>query len=159
MSPVAATFIPGCSPFASSLECQQAASFCFAAGELRAARSTSFVLPKSAGMARNDATILHLVYPIAGFRDRWIVSDQEHGHLILMDNVLQKLKRALRIFCIEISGRFVGQDDSGIIGQGARDSNALLFTAREMATRALKFVRQSNRLEQPRGSIAHGCFR
>lgn len=28
-------------------------------------------------VAGNDATIFHLVYPIAGFRDRWIVRDQK----------------------------------------------------------------------------------
>src|SRR5437588_10235320 len=95
MSPVAATFIHGCSRFASSLECQQGVSFCFAAGELRAAPSISFVLSKSAGMARNDAAILHLMYPIAGVCDRGIVRDQEQGHLVLVHNAVQKLKRAV----------------------------------------------------------------
>src|SRR5438105_12516256 len=75
MSPVAATFIHGCSRFAFSLECRHAVLFCFAAGESRAAPSISFVLSKSAGVAGNDAAILHLVYPVASVRDYGIVRD------------------------------------------------------------------------------------
>src|SRR5438094_5845389 len=82
-----ATFIHGCSLSASSLECQRTVSFCFAVGELRAARSTSFVLSKSAGMAGDDAAIFHLMYPIASFRDCGIVCHQEQRHLVLLDNV------------------------------------------------------------------------
>jgi len=110
-------------------------------------------------MAGNDTAILHFMYPIASVRDRRVVRDQEQRHLILMDNVSQKFKRPLRIFCIEVSRGFVRQDDPGIIGQGARDGDALLFTAREMAARAVKFFGEADSLEQPRGSIAHRSFR
>jgi len=56
----------------------------FPVGELRAAQSKSFVLSKSAGMAGDDAAILHLMYPITRLSDRRIVRDEEERHLFFL---------------------------------------------------------------------------
>ena len=46
-------------------------------------------------MAGDDAAVHHLVNPIARLRDRWIVRDEKERHLLLLDDGLQKRKRAL----------------------------------------------------------------
>ena len=44
--------------------------------------------------------------------------------------VLEQIHHAIAVLAIEISGRFIGDQDRRIVGERAGDRNALLFTAR-----------------------------
>ena len=66
-------------------------------------------------VAGNYAAVFHLVDPIAGFGNDWVVSCQKQGFPALLHNVLQQLKGALGIGSIEVAGRLVRQNDSRIV--------------------------------------------
>src|SRR6266566_822230 len=95
---------------------------------------------RAARVTGSDAAIFHLVDPIAGFGDDWVMGCQKQSFPALLHDVLQQLKGALGIGSIEVAGRLVRQNDSRIIGQRARDSHTLLFASREMTAGPPQFV-------------------
>jgi hypothetical protein len=78
-------------------------------------------------MGRDNSSVLHLVDPIADPCDRGIVRDKEKRFPATDNNVLQQFESPRRILGVEVAGRLVGQDDARIIGQRARDRDALLL--------------------------------
>ena len=109
-------------------------------------------------MTSDDQSILHLVNPIAELGDYRIVGHEKQRFASFLHDSLQQLEGAARIFGVEISGRFVGQDHVGIIRQRARDRHALLFAAGKMPAGTLQFAAQAHCLEQVRGAFAHFVF-
>ncbi len=62
----------------------------------------------------------------------WIVCNHHHG---LVEVFVQTLKDFQHFGCrvaVEVSGRFVGQQQSGIADDGAGDGYALLLSAGEL---------------------------
>src|SRR5438046_1095768 len=106
-------------------------------------------------MAGSDAAVFHLMDPITGFGNGRIMGGQEQGFLALLHYIQKQLKGALRVGSVEITGRFVRQNDSRIIGEGACDSHALLFASGEMTTRSSQFVSQAYRFQQAGSAFAH----
>jgi hypothetical protein len=80
-------------------------------------------------MGRHDPAVLHFVDPIAGFRDLLVVSHDEESLIFLAHESLEKGESAVGIFCIEISGRFIGQNYPRIVRQGTGNRDALLLAA------------------------------
>ena len=60
----------------------------------------------------------------------WVA--RSNALLAFLHDILKQLKCALRVGSIEIAGRFVGQNDSRIVSQRARDSDPLLFASGKM---------------------------
>ena len=87
-------------------------------------------------MAGNDTAVFHLVNPIARFRDRRIVRDEQQSFLTLVDEILEQLEGALRIQGVEVAGWLVSQNHGWIIGERARNRYALLFATGKMPARA-----------------------
>jgi hypothetical protein len=50
-------------------------------------------------------------------------------------------------FFVEVSCRFVGQDNTWMVGQRARDRNTLLFATGKMATRTCEFPLKPHRFQ------------
>jgi hypothetical protein len=110
---------------------------------------------RAARVTGGDAAVCHLVDPIAGFGNDWVVGCQKQSFPALLHDGLQQLKGALGIGCIEVAGRLVGQDDPRVVCQRARDSHTLLFTSGKMAAGSSQFVAQANRFQQAGGTFAH----
>ena len=94
-------------------------------------------------MTGSDAAIFHLVDPITGFGNDWIMGGQEQRFPAFLDNVLQDFKSALGISGIEVAGRFIGKDHLRIIGQCASNRYALLLPSGKVpafASRSLVYV-------------------
>src|SRR5437763_6539453 len=62
-----------------------------------------------------------------------IVRDHDDGLLKLLVESLQKIERVGGILRVEITGRFVGDEDARIGDDGAGDGDALLLTAGELS--------------------------
>ena len=94
-------------------------------------------------MATNDASILHLVNPIAGIGNESIMSHQKQRFSTLTNQVSQERECAFRVASVEVSGRFIGKDHLRIIGQCASNRYALLLPSGKVpafASRSLVYV-------------------
>ena len=54
---------------------------------------------------------------------------------------------------VEVSGRLVGEQDGGLVDDGARDRDALLLTARELVRVATGLAAESHHLEHVRNRL------
>ena len=109
-------------------------------------------------MATNDASILHLVNPIAGIGDESIMSHQKQRFSTLTNQVSQERECAFRVASVEVSGRFIGEDHLRIIGQCASNRDALLLPSGKVPAFASKLIAKIDIVEQRRGAIAHFRF-
>ena len=75
-----------------------------------------------------------------------VVRDHDDRLVILLVQLAEHIKHDLRIFRVEISGRLVGQDYSGIVDDRPCQSDALLFAAGKLQRLVRHFVFE---LEQP----------
>ena len=57
------------------------------------------------------------------------MSDHDERVALLGTDALQDVDDALRGFDVEIARRFISKDDVGIVDEGTRDGDTLLFTA------------------------------
>src|SRR6266567_5507941 len=88
---------------------------------------------RAARVAGVDQAVFHLMDPIAGFGDDGIVRGQEQSFAAFLDDILKQFKGALGVGSIEVAGWFIGQNDTRIVSQRARDGHPLLFASGEVA--------------------------
>src|SRR6266550_3108754 len=100
---------------------------------------------RAARVAGVDQAVFHLMDPIAGFGDDGIVRGQEQSFAAFLDDILKQFKGALGVGSIEVAGWFIGQNDTRIVSQRARDGDPLLFASGKMAARSAQFVAQTYR--------------
>ena len=84
---------------------------------------------------------------VAVARVAWIVrdhADRRAGRVELLEQIHDRLAAAR----IEVSGRLVREQNQRLAGDGARDGDALLLTARELARKVLRAVRHADALER-----------
>ena len=74
-------------------------------------------------------TVAHLDDPLTGSGCLRIVCDHYDCLIKSIIQLAKHLQNQFRVFRIEISGRFVGQDDRGPVHDGAGQRHALLLTA------------------------------
>src|SRR5438046_5461659 len=91
---------------------------------------------RAARVAGVDQAVFHLMDPIAGFGDDGIVRGQEQSFAAFLDDILKQFKGALGVGSIEVAGWFIGQNDTRIVSQRARDGDPLLFASGKMAARS-----------------------
>src|SRR5947199_2548578 len=84
---------------------------------------------RAARLAGVDQAVFHLMDPIAGFGDDRIVRGQEQSFAAFLDDILKQFKGALGVGSIEVPGWFIGQNDTWIVGQRARNGDSLLFAS------------------------------
>ena len=58
-----------------------------------------------------------------------IVSYDDQSGVLLFDQLKQQFHDRLGVFRVEIARGFIGEEDIGLIDDGAGDGNALLFAA------------------------------
>ena len=80
------------------------------------------------------------------------------GKTVLSYKVLQQLKYLFRGIRIEITGRFVREQDFRIVGQGAGNGNPLLFAAGQFGRAMLVTFRKADRVEQCRCFFFRGTY-
>src|SRR5437763_7194208 len=80
-------------------------------------------------VAGGDPAVFHLMGPIAGFGDEGIVRGQKQSFAAFLNNILKQFKGALGVGGIEVAGWFIGQNDTRIVGQRARNGDSLLFAS------------------------------
>ncbi len=87
-------------------------------------------------VAADDAAVLHLVNPIARFGDGRIMGNKKQRLVpAVAPDPAKDQRRVCELLSVEISSRFVGQNDARIVGQGPCDRHPLLFAAGKMTAR------------------------
>src|SRR6056297_399377 len=101
------------------------------------------------GAFGNDPAIGNDDLPGTGRSNLVVMSrDQERGATIAVD-FAQQVHDLCRRCAVEVSGWLVGEDECGIIHEGARDRNALFLPARKLRCPVIDPVGQSNAIQQP----------
>ena len=80
-----------------------------------------------------DVAVAHMdgAMPVTGCLG--IVGDHENGLSETDVQIAQQSQHGIRVDGIEIAGRFIGQQNSRLVHDGARDRHALLLAARKRA--------------------------
>src|SRR2546423_759849 len=112
----------------------------------------------AARMAANDQSVLHLMDPIAGLGDLWIVSHKQQRLAFFLHDPLEQFEGAPGIRAVEISRRLVGEDHARIVGQGPCDRHPLLFATGKMTARPFRFLPQTDFIEEISGALEHFRF-
>ena len=81
---------------------------------------------------RDQCTITQTQGAARGGGDSWIMRDDEHGHVPLAMNALQKIENHLRALGIQVPRRFIGEQELRLVRKAAGDSDTLAFTARKV---------------------------
>src|SRR5258705_2239943 len=110
---------------------------------------------RAARVAGVEQAVFHLMDPIAGFGDDGIVRGQEQSFAAFLDDILKQYKGPVGVGSIEVAGWFIGQNDTRIVSQRARDGDPLLFASGKMAARSAQFVAQTYRFQQTGSAFAH----
>src|SRR4051812_11411397 len=91
--------------------------------------------PRSLGVPRDDNerlryefTIMHLQRPVDALFVFRVMRDQDHG-LPAGDQLVEEAEDFMTGLFIEVSGRFIRQQERRLVGEGAGDGDALHFAA------------------------------
>jgi hypothetical protein len=80
------------------------------------------------------------------------VRDHNHGDAELFVDGLEQFQDRARRLRVERARCLVAEQDLGVVGEGARDGDALLLAARELRGVALRAVAEADELEE-RGDL------
>ena len=101
-----------------------------------AIRATNFILAlrslASSHYASDDAAVAQRDRRVGALRQLRVVRDEDDGGLAAAVDVEQEIDDLVPGGGVEIPGRFVGEQDGGIVGEGASDGDTLLLAAREL---------------------------
>src|SRR5262245_34270255 len=86
--------------------------------------------------------------PIRALGERRVVSHEQQRRAGVAIELDEQVDDGTAVLGVEASGRLVGEQDLGPVGERARDRNALLFTARELRRIVVGAVAESNALEK-----------
>ena len=85
--------------------------------------------------------------------------DHERG-IALAIQIEEKVRDLLAGRAVEVAGRFVGEQDDGLVREGARDPDALLFAPGKLGWVVVQPRAEPDALEQsPRRPFRVGCLR
>ena len=76
-----------------------------------------------------------------------VVRGRNDGHVLLLAQIAEKFDDGNGGVRIEISRGLVGEDEHGVVGQGAGDGHALLLAAGELAGKVVHSVPEAHALE------------
>ncbi len=82
-----------------------------------------------------------------------LVRDDDQRHAALLLNAPQNLHDVSRVRAVEVAGRLVGQQDRGIVGQGARNGHALPLSGGELVGIMAHAILEAHLLKQRRGAL------
>ena len=84
------------------------------------------------GRARDEQSVAHRVHRREDFRRLRVVADHDHGLAVLDRERLQEIRDHSGVGGVEIAGRFVGEDQRGIVRERQGDGNTLLLAAAQL---------------------------
>src|ERR1700681_662678 len=88
--------------------------------------------------------------------ERVVRRDDDRGAFEI--DAVQEVDDFVGVDRVEVSGRFVAQQNLGIIDERAGDRRALLFASRELVRKDARFVRQTDQIEDA-WNLAHHVAR
>lgn len=94
----------------------------------------------------DDLAVFDADDAVGVFGGMGFVSDQYDGVAFFVQ-VLEYLHDLYTRFGVQIAGRFVGEDDRGIVDEGAGDGYALLFSAGYLIGVIVQSMAESDRLQ------------
>ena len=97
--------------------------------------------------ARNSAIGYHY-NAVGGFEHFVVVRRGDNRHAAFFVQAFEQFDDFLTGFLVEVSGRFVGQNNRRAVGQSARNRHALLLSARKLAGFVVHAVAESDGFEQ-----------
>ena len=103
---------------------------------------------KGTSPVREDASIAHPDAAWRGLGDLLAVGDDYHGGEGLRSNLLKHGQDALGARSVEVSGRFVGQQELRLMDQGASDRSALQLAAAELVHEMRGAMREPDQLKE-----------
>jgi len=102
-------------------------------------------------------TVAHLDDPLTG---RGCLRIVRNHYDRLVESIVQfakHLQNDLRVFGIEVSGRFISQNQRGPINDGARERHALLFATRKLEGLVMHLVLETQHSQYFAASIRIVC--
>ena len=72
------------------------------------------------------------------------MSDEHHGATMLALQANKKFENRVSIFAVEVTGRFIGEEQRGIIRETARNGDALSFPAGEFRRKMIEPMLETN---------------
>ena len=81
-------------------------------------------------LGKHEAAFIHVHLARRAFRGQWIVRDHHDRFAVLAIQHLKQIENFLGTVAIEIAGRFVANENSGVGDDRSRNGHALLLTAR-----------------------------
>lgn len=93
--------------------------------------------------------------PVAAGGEGGVVGDDDEGASVFTDKVEEEFDDGLAGLGVEIAGRFVSEENAGIVDEGAGDGDALLFAATEFGGEVVQAVLESHAFEEVGGG--GGC--
>lgn len=103
-----------------------------------------------------EEAIAHGEDDIAGLGEVAVVGNDEDGAIALVGEVAELVKELGGILKVEVTGRFIGEDDIGIIDEGAGDGDPLAFASGELVAPAVGFIGHTQFIEPMEGGLACG---
>src|SRR5690606_39462043 len=86
-----------------------------------------------------------------------VVGDDDEGGAGLVVELVQEVLHAEARVVVEVARRLVGEEDGGAADEGARDGDALLLAARELARVVVEPVAEADAAEQFGGGLARAA--
>ena len=108
------------------------------------------------GDLRHKFPILHAENLIGAGGQLRIVRDDQDGVAAVAGQSTQEIKNVVGVFDVEVAGGFIGEQQHGVVGEGAGDGDALLFTAGKLVGEAVALVAEADIREQLAGAFLHG---
>src|SRR5262249_14197763 len=96
-------------------------------------RFVSLVHPRVASFLTDDVSVFNADHPIGERQYAGIMGDHQYAARMVLRDLGEQLHDRVAILAVERRGRLVGEDGRRVADDGARDGDALLLAARELA--------------------------
>ena len=80
----------------------------------------------------SDSSVFYGYRPVRHGCQRWVVCDDNEGLVHLVTEAEEEFVQFLCRFGVEVARRLVSQHHCGLVDEGTRHSDTLLFTARKL---------------------------
>ena len=82
------------------------------------------------------------------------MSDEHHGATLLLLQADKEFQNRMSIFAVEITGRFISQEERWPVRQTARDGDALAFAPGKLGREMIEPILKANELQQFESALA-----